>query len=325
MSKSKYFRSLGNFPGFSISTPYDFQNKENAISDYVLYMLSRTQSMFKYEGLPESIPQRMIELYLQCNGNCCITEYNGELYALTGGLGGEPDPYYRPTVYTVANPALNFSANLEIGKDCIVIPSDSMYMGLLPLFRRYATMLAENDLTIRIADINSRISSLVSAPDDNTKKAAEKYLKDVERGELGVIAENAFFDGIRSQPYSSAGHSNTITQLIEIQQYLKAGWYTELGLSANYNMKREALNSVESSKDNDALLPLVDDMLRCRQTALEDVNSKYGTNITVKLFSAWELEHATQHAEAQAAEETDMSAQAENPEEGGEENEDKDT
>lgn len=266
----------------------------------MLYMLDRTQSIFQYEGLPDTIPQRMLELYLQCNGNACITEYNGNLYAFTGGLGGEPDEYYRPTVYTVANPALKFSKNLRIGEDCVIIPSDSMFIGLLPMFRRYATMLAENDLTIRIADINSRITSLLSAPDDRTKKAAESYLQKVENGDLGVIAETAFLDGIRAQPYTSSGMSNTITQLIEIQQYLKAGWFNDLGISANYNMKRESINTNEAQMDDKALLPLIDDMLRSRQTALELVNEKYGTNISVTLYSAWEVEHTEQfHTDAE--------------------------
>ena len=76
--------------------------------------------------------------------------------------------------------------------------------------------------------------------------------------------------------------------LIELEQYLKASWYNELGLNANYNMKRESINSGESQLNNDMLIPLVDDMLKRRKEGAEKVNNMFGTNITVELASAWE-------------------------------------
>ena len=71
-------------------------------------------------------------------------------------------------------------------------------------------------------------------------------------------------------------------------QYQKASWYNDLGLSANYNMKREALNSSETVIDNDILLPLIDDMLKCRKAGAEKVNAMYDTDIRVELSSSWE-------------------------------------
>ncbi len=267
---------------------YDPKKKKSCIDLTVDYMINRTQSMFKWEGLPDSIPQRSLELYLQLNGHCCFYEYNDTLYVFFGGLGGVPDVYYMPTIYTVANPYLNLSRNLKIDEDCIVASNDSLYIGLYPLFVKYANMLTETELSINIATINSRILNLISAPDDRTKASAEKYLKDVEDGTLGVIAENAFLDGIRTQPYGNTGNSNNITNLIELNQYQRATFFNEIGLDANYNMKRESLNSTESLLNKDALLPLVDDMLKCRKNAAEKVNNMFGLNVKVDFASSWE-------------------------------------
>lgn len=275
----------GLMPG--MSKFYDFRNKDKSVGVYVCYMLSRTQSMFKYSGLPESIPQRIVELYMQTNGNVCFAKHNEQLYVFTGGLGGEPDEYYMPTIYTVANPYLKFSKNLKIGVDCIVIPSDSLYIGLLPMYSRYASLMVENDISMRLVDINARIISLISAPDDRTEQAAKSYLKDIEDGKLGVIAETAFLDGVKAQPYATTGAGGRMTDLIEYQQYLKAGWFNDLGLQSNYNMKRESINSNEAQLNEDALLPLIDDMLNCRKIGLEKVNAMFGTNITVELASSW--------------------------------------
>ena len=266
---------------------YNFRDKQENLFKHVLYNLNRTQSMFSWENLPESIPQRILEMYLQINGNCCFYEYENTLYVFTGGLGGEPDVYYMPTIYTIANPALNISKNLKINIDCVVMPNDSMYLGLMPLFTKYATQAVETELSLNIASINTRITSLISAPDDRTKVSAEKYLKDVEEGASGVIAENAFLDGIRVQPYAKTGETGVITDLIELLQYNKASLYNEIGLNANYNMKRESLNSSESQMNNDALLPLIDNMLESRQTAIKKVNEMFGTNIIVDFNSAW--------------------------------------
>lgn len=293
MSQEKEIRRFNRFVENIFSKlPFrgvtDFTDKESAVGMHVFYMLCRTQSMFEYSGLPDTIPARMLELYLQLNGNCCISEHEGNLYAFVGGLGGEPDVYYMPTVYTIANPALQYSANLKIGKDCIVIPNDSLYIGLAPMFNRYASQMAENELSINIAIINSRIIDLIAADDDNTAASAKKFLADIKDGKLGVITDAEFADGLKALPYGTSGSAHQLTDLIETEQYLKAGWYNEIGLNANYNMKREALSTAESQLNDDALLPLIDDMLRCREIALEKVNDLYGTDISVKLASSWE-------------------------------------
>lgn len=275
----------GIIPGFS---EYDYKDKKHCISNHISYMLNRTQSMFKWDNLPESIPQRILELYLQSNGHCAFYKYNDTLYIFVGGLGGESDVYYMPTIYTIANPALKISKSLKIDIDCVVMPNDSLYLGLFPMFEKYATAITETELSIEIATINSRIIDLITAPDDRTKTSAEKFLSDIRDGKPGVIAENAFLDGIRAQPYGTTGNTNILTNLIELNQYQKASWFNELGLNANYNMKRESLNSSESQLNNDALLPLIDDMLETRKRAVEKVNAMFGTDITVSLASSWE-------------------------------------
>lgn len=259
----------------------------------ILYMLARTQSMFDYEGLPETIPGRNLEIMLQLNGNVFFTKVEDKFYVFTGGLGGEPDVYYEPTIYTVANPALKFSANLKIGEDGILIRSDSYGVGLLPMMQKYAALLVENDFTMRIADINARIAFLLSAADDRTEKSAKLFLERIVNGEMGVISDSAFLESLKVNP---AGNETSIrmTDLIEYQQYLKAAWFNDLGINANYNMKRESISPDEAQLNDDALLPLIDDMLEQRELALKKINEKYGLDISVKLDSSWMNEQEKQ-------------------------------
>lgn len=283
---------------------YDFSNKLETTMDYIDYMTERCMSIFKWNNLPDTIPQDVLELYLQGNGNCFFTKVNDKYYVFTGGLGGEPDYNYRPTLYTVANPALNYNESLKIGIDGVLIKNDTLLKGLLPLHKRYATILANNEISLKIADINIRITSLISSTDDNTTKSAEKYLKDIEDGKLGIIADDGFVDSIKAQPL--AVNERILTALIEYQQYVKSSWFNELGLNSNFNgMKKEAISDSEQAMNEDVLKPLIDTMLECRQKACEEINAMFDLNISVSLNSSWEdnqeeleLEHDVLDAEA---------------------------
>lgn len=280
-------------------------DKRLSAKSYMRYMVIRLQKMFKYENLPESIPHEMLEYYLLMNGSCFITKVQNKLYAFVGGLGGEPDVYYRPTRYTVANPALRYSSYNEIvtdappiateftfkvGEDGVLVRNDSLWVGLMPLMSRYCTLMAENAVTVRTADIMLRVIAMLTAPDDATRIAAETYLKKLEKGELGVIAENRFFDGVKMQsPPSNNG--SYLTQFIELQQYLKGSFYNEIGLNANFNMKREAIGKGESSLNEDSLLPLCEDMLKCRKEDMKRVSELFLIQppISVEFDSAWQM------------------------------------
>lgn len=273
--------------GLEYVTKYDFKNKNKNLNDYITYMLNRSIIMFKYHNLPETMPQREIELLLQTNGWGCVCEIDGNLYALNGGLGGVPNAYNMPTEIIISNPYLKFNKTLTIDTDCVVIPNDSMYVGLLPLYNRYCTMLVENDITMILATVNKRIQNLLSANDDNTVESAKSFLKKVYEGELGVIAESKLFDSLKVNN-SSTNAQVSLTDLFEFEQYIKASLYNEIGLSANYNMKRERLTSAEVETNTDNLYPLVDDMINQRRKAVKKINEMFGTNIEVEFNSSWD-------------------------------------
>ena len=269
--------------------PFDFtycSDKAKVFENYCKYTFTRTQSMFVYEGLPDTIPVQWLESYLQRNGSCCIAEHEGKLYALLGNAGGELDEYYQPTIYTVANPALNISKSYKIGEECVYCRNDYDALGLTPLVSRYCGLMTENLLTVRISDINMRMMNLLSAPDDNTLQSTKQYLKDLEDGKLGVVGETPFFEGLKLQS-KGVGNGDYMIQFIELQQYLKGSMYNELGINANFNMKREALSGEEVALNDDALMPLIDDMLKQRRAMCDELNAMFGLNVSVDYGSTW--------------------------------------
>ena len=263
--------------------------------------------MFQYKNLPDTIPHEILDRYLFEYGIACITEVEDKLLVFFGNLGGEQDAYYRPSKFIIANPHIKqtFSAEVDIvypsqladptmAKDGtqqgVLMRNDADWVGLHPLLARYAYLLAENTLTIRTADVMLRVVAFLTANTDKERASCLEYLKVIDKGEMGVIGNSPFFDGVKLQaPPSNNG--SYLTQFIELQQYLKGSFFNEIGLVANYNMKREAIGKGESTLDTDSIFPLAENMLYTRREDLQKVNDMYGTNIEVDFSSSWLSNH----------------------------------
>lgn len=275
-----------NYLGLNSESCYDYLNKRENVTNNILYMLNRTNCMFDYEGLPDSIPKKELERILQTNGYAVIGEIDGEFYALTGGLGGEYDVYNRPTEIVISEPYLNYNATWKLGKDCVLIKNDNNMMGLLPLFGKYCTLLNENEITMLLATVNKRIETLISANDDSTIESARVFLSDIFAGKLGIIGESSLFDSLKVNRASQT--RSDMKDLFEFHQYLKASMFNEIGLNANFNMKRERLTANEVEMNSDNLYPAVDDMLSCRREGLEQLKELFNMEVEVELNSSWD-------------------------------------
>lgn len=292
MAKEKYYK-------FAQAQSY-VKNKDIAITTFINNTLDKLQEMFIYDNLPDTLPQSELERILLTNGHAFITEMNGEIYALSGTLCGEFDAYNRPKMYSVANVALNLFKTFNIDVDGVLMRNDYMMTGIMPVIYKYGTLLVEAELSLNLSSILSRIQLLISAPDDKTKASADFFVDKVINGDFAIIAEMPFFDGVKMQN-APVGHSKYITQFIELVQYYKASFLHEIGLNANYNMKREHLNDEEILLNVDALLPFADNMYHSRLNAVNEINKRYNLNIVVDYNSAWKTTHEERDKETENA------------------------
>lgn len=274
-------------------TVYDFRDKHLNTQNTIFHTLNKLMSMYEYKNVPDTFSVRNFELYLNIYGfsiNAIAKPRNGDegLYTFNGSLGGVPDIYHFPTLAIVANPALEKSLELKIGEECVVVKNDSLLQGTMKIIEKYSTLLSEAELSMYIKIISARASTLISASDSRTIQSAKDYLSDLENGKLGVIADNAFLESLKTQPYAGSGTgAENLTDLIEIRQYLRACLNNDLGLPSNYNLKRERISNTESQFDYEALKPFIDDMTKCRKKGIEEINALFGYNIEVELASSW--------------------------------------
>ena len=292
---------------------FDFTDKQMNINNDINYMLDKSLSMFDWVNLTDTIPEKELEKILQVQGYAIITKINDNLYACNGGLGGELDVYNRPTQAIVNIPYLNYSETLTIGKDCVVIKNDSMGMGLIPLYLKYISTLNENFITINTSLILNRANKIFSAKDENTYESVNNYIDDLTGGKLTTILERDMFESLKIIDNSS--NNDDMQKLIELNQYLKSSLYNEIGLSSNYNMKRERLQNAEIELNSGNLYPLLDDMYINRLKGIEQVNEMFDTEIEITFNSSWRgrvdgLEPLDNEQEEQEAQETQEEQEA---------------
>lgn len=299
-------------------------DREQLKKDYVMYQLLRTQQIFEYKGLPDSLPKRDLELYLQVNGFAIIKEVEGKLYCFWGGLGGIPNAYYLPTKAIIANPYLKYNATLEIDEECVVINNDILRKGLMGMYTKYASLLADADISLQMSLVNARVPFIITANTDNAKQSAKDFISDIKKGKFGIIGTEAFVDDIKKNVETNqyaVNESNTLKQLLETRQNIMSMWWNDLGLNADSNLKRTYVNEVEASMGDSILFPLVDEMLEQRRIGLEKVNKMFGTNITVDYTSAWKesMDNKKREEDKQDAEIEEIMAKAKQESENNEE------
>ena len=260
-------------------------DKHKLLKQFKSNQLNKSLTMFEWSNLPDTIPQVELEKMLQINGYAVIAEYQGKLYAFQAGFSGQ-DPYNQPTKAIVNNPALKNNTTYTIGEDCIVIKNDDMKQGLNGIYEYYGQRLIENQITMLMTDYNLRMPFTISSSDDQTTQSAKIYLKKIIDGSLGVIGEQKLFKALSVTPTNSK-QTATFADLYGYQQFIIAQLNNTIGLATNNNMKRERLTTNEIEVNKNASYPLVDNMLKNRQQAVDAINEMFDVDISVEYSSIW--------------------------------------
>lgn len=260
---------------------------------YFNFLIRDLFQVFLFSGLPDTVDETFLKYCLFCNGKIVFFEAEGKIIALNGSYSGDPDVYYIPEKVIVTNPTLKKSYLMERDVECVVVyctETDiynqiSDFGGLYTLLCRTATMLADSDLSINVAQKNKRLINVLAAEDQKTKDAIDVVIRKQYDGEPYAVVMKSLIDNIQSIPIAEKSKNNDIMQLIESHQYILSHFYESLGLQTHDQMKRERLITAEIN-DNDSIAKLnIDNILNTIQAGIDKVNEKYGTNITVRLNS----------------------------------------
>lgn len=300
---------------WNIPTSYKgITNVQHNFNIYFDMLVNKCCNLFEWEGLPETIDERALNLNLILKGKVCFTKFGDKLYALDGNVGGEPNAYYLPQDFIIANPVLGSkqvkvrqrdgSNSIEgldgilMGNSDVDLLSDRVnFGGLYGLIYQTAGLLADNISSLNVSQINGRVSQIWTADNDAMAKTAEVVLKDIYDGRPYKVVSQDIIDKVGVLPAAQTGQTNTLLNLIEAHQYILAQFYNEIGIGANWNMKRERVNTAETELMEDSLDVNIFNMLKNREEAVKQINELFGTNISVKFNDKIYTEDEEEEAE----------------------------
>ena len=281
MSRKHWKERFGEGGVCDFKANYDF---------FFKWLLSKTCACFYIEGLPKTLDEYYIKSTLLLDGDIAISDFNSDdLYAVLGAPGGKPDEYYRPTVYTVANPVLG-SKIINNNEDGVIIyntPSDTYVPGgIYGLISQTATLLADNIVSINCCQINARVVALVTADGKSQLLEAENTMKNIYAGKPYKVLRSDIIERINVNPIASTQTSSNISELVELHNYIVSNYFQSIGIRSNNLRKKSHMLQDEIDVQNNFLQISIYEILTSWQKGFDKVNELYGTNIKVHINPA---------------------------------------
>lgn len=276
-----------------IDNMYDVASVPDGFNYWFNKLLGYCLGMFEYEGLPESLPKRQIEINLMLTGHCVIFRDRGEVVTC-GTTLYDYDKYYDPTRAVFAQPKLfskplylngemqNASViyNNDLQNNVLYFPTDS---GLLTFISRYARRLADIESTENIYAVNMRLTAFPVGGDDSIIASIKKFFANLTIGKREIIADNAIIQQFRTVDIAKSAVGDKLNDIIQARDKVLEQFFRDIGVKFFADNKRAQMTDDEIESNDQMLLISPDEMLRARREGLERVNEFFGLNISVKL------------------------------------------
>lgn len=244
--------------------------------------LSKSLQMFEYTGLP--IPFKELELILQLEGKAFIQKRDNRLIAYSCEYLFDDVDEYGNAMNVTCRDKLNHSTFTASIGEGVLIKNDFLSLGLARLYAKYAYLLTDSAITLRLNNLWKRSSKVFVANDDPTMESVKAYIADVEAGKPAAIAATSLFEALKV--YSDDSRASSVKDLIEYDNYLRKLLYSEIGIFTP-QVKKERMITSEVESSGEILFPFIDNMLEEREKALELLNFKYDLNAEVAYNSIW--------------------------------------
>jgi len=284
MSKAKKIREAAKALYEVASVPAGF--------DFWYYkLLNYCLGIYKYSGLPESLPGRELLMNLIITGHAVIFQDKGQLVTTRTTIY-DFDKYYRPTKATFGNVKI-FSRTLTFGVDSEVVyltriqgnvlHDQCVDSGLNTFIKRYARMLADIESSINIYTVNTRATSYPVGASDQVRQSLENFYNKIAMGEKAVITDDLIIEAFRNVDINGQRSSEGLNDLIIARDKILATFFREIGIKFAQEQKKAQLTEEEVTADEQLLLLNVNDMLEVQREGLQRVNDHFRTNIEVVL------------------------------------------
>lgn len=288
MGKQGYRAGDINHPFGLYGAGYDGRVKARYIQQrtfyhFVDYLYLAAVSRFKWNDLPETVDQRMLEQSLIMEGSCLFfkLDIDGNYYATPSANSGKFDLYGIPLTRRVVRPS-GFKRTFRAQDgDNVLIYNDYTLMPFIPVIWYYA----EKFTRIEIAkDVNTELQKKPKAI--RTNKDNVKSIKEaINSAQLGV--PYILTDDDLSQPNDrtevlSFDTPVILEELEKEKNALFSEYLTRLGFN-NINIYKSAHLTVdESNANNEHIQSFRNSALEMREKACDKINELFGLNVSVE-------------------------------------------
>ena len=328
MTLQQYLRQFGlqyaDLDEMIISYPEAYDHCYNRL-------LQLVYNLVIIDGEPESVEDTFLKFCIFVNGKATFfktdAEDDGVLRALNGVPADIPDVYYMPEDMIVDNPTFTRTYQLKRGEDCEVVYCRQIDRytggggtgGLGSLIRITAQLLADNILSLNIAQKNTRLSVALTADDEATKRSAEEAMRAMYAGEPFKCIMGNLVGTLQGVPVNVTTSNRYIVDLIQAQQYILAHFFEQIGLQTHDQMKKERLITDEVNDNADLAIYNIYSIIESINEGLDRVNAMFGTDMHAYLnpLIAKQLEQSAAPAEDTKPKEGEENATEEESSSGG--------
>lgn len=247
---------------------------------YLYYMTRFSElalSVFKWEGLPDTIDERFLELTLYSDGQAVFFKDEVLGYLCLQAAVNGPFDVYRVPIRRRACAANGYQKQLD-RNDSVIIWNNKLHTNTEPDMRVFARRLWDLDRTIEVNARAQKTPVLLQGPEEKRLTLLNLY-KEYD-GNAPVIMGNQTLDpeGFRVLSTDAPFVGDKLYQL-KTQIWNEA--LTYLGISNLTIQKKERVNTDEVTRSMGGTLASRNARLEARRQACREINKMFGLDISV--------------------------------------------
>ena len=286
--------------------------------------------MFEYNNLPETLLPNYLEYYLIRYGIAAVFRIpegkessgfpEGSLIATTCTLGTDLTPYgFGSEVIATTRNGWEFRANM-FSDDIVVGINNNFARPCLDILSD-SEMIAEIDKSLRFLVFWTRLAPVIRCADEKERLQIEAAFKNIKEGiPVTIITKKLFADlGLEADSFSlddltRPDFADKIQHTARLREDVLRWHFTRYGqvVQGDTKLAQQSVDEVNGTVSSSLILPL--NMLKFRRLMVDEINRKFGTNITVDLAGPWRGE-VTKYENDTGEENVDSPEQPENVQE----------
>lgn len=272
----------------SMYEPSTLHVKETGLSRYFQrYLIQKILSVFKFEGLPEYWSKDYFFYTLFIFG--FVTIFNTDRFGVIPqhcSLSGY-DVFYRPTTCNVANPLINKTLELRIGKSCELIKMQPDYCGAWDIVSYYADLMALTSESIAVNMINSKFAYVFAADNKTGAESLKKLYDQIASGNPAAFADKNLFKEDGSPAWvlfvNNLRENYIAGDLLEDLAKIDSRFNTDIGIPNVNIAKNSGVSDSEVMSNNVDTKSKAALWLETIQDGVKKVNNMFDLDISVSL------------------------------------------